>query len=110
MSGHILYTGDEEITLPTKWEICGCCEGKGSSSRYLGAFTSSEWEEQDQDFRDDYIAGHYDRQCDECRGSGKVQVVDESQLTPEQLKAWQDQCQDDADYEAICAAERRMGA
>ena len=110
MSDAILYLDDKEIVLPTRWEICDCCNGDGKTSRHLGCFTSSEWADQDEDFRHDYMAGHYDRRCDECGGSGKVRVVDEDRLTRAQLKAWNEQCQFDADYEALCAAERRVGA
>lgn len=111
---NILYMGDDsEVVLPTRWVICPACDGNGTSCAHVecdgGGFTSSEWNEQDEDFRDDYLAGRYDRPCDECSGSGKVKVVDTDRLTEEQLALWNEQCDDDADYDAMCRAERRMG-
>lgn len=41
-----------ETTLPTRWEICGSCDGDGTTSRA----------------------------CDECHGSGKVRVIDYDRL------------------------------
>jgi len=85
---NILFVGDEEKTLPMKWCICGQCEGEGQSSGYMGAFTSDDMDQMDQDFIDDYFAGNFDRPCDACGGSGKIQEVDEERLSPEDLKAW----------------------
>jgi hypothetical protein len=103
-----------EIQLPWCWEICGGCRGHGKSSRYLGAITMSDREpggawDDPEDF-EDYMAGHYDRQCDDCDGTGKVQVVDEHQLTEEQLRAWKADVAEEREYEAMVAAERRAGA
>ena len=57
-----------------KYAVCPDCQGRGGSSRYLGAFTAEDWDDQDQDFRDDYVAGHYDRPCDTCKGERVVQA------------------------------------
>lgn len=107
----ILFLEDgSEITLPTRWEICGCCEGSGKSSAYLGAFTRDDMDEAGQEFMDDYMAGHYDRACDPCGGTGKVPVVDRAKLTPEYKVEWDAQCRADAECAAIERAERAMGA
>jgi len=98
--------GTEEVTqLPGRWCICGQCDGNGTSSAYLGAFTSSEWAEQDDDFKHDYLRGDYDRPCESCGGTGKVWSIDSRKLTKAQRQA----LQDEADYRAEVAAERRMG-
>lgn len=116
MKAPTLFTddGDTETELPWKWAICDCCDGHGGTSRHVecdgGGFTSSEWAEQDEDFREDYLAGRYDRPCDECSGSGKIQIADYDRMSPEDIKAYEQQLSDDADYHAMCAAERRMGA
>lgn len=69
--------GDEiEIIVPCHWEICGLCRGNGKHSHDLGAITSSEWEEWDYDERDTYMSGGYDRTCEDCNGSGKIQSED----------------------------------
>lgn len=108
----ILYDedGEEGVVLPTKPALCPTCDGHGKHSRHLGAFTQSDREEWDPDEWDDYMTGSYDRTCETCNGKRVVEEVDEEQLTPAQRKAWRKQCREDAEYEAICAAERRMGA
>lgn len=98
-----------EIKLPTRWEICGSCNGEGTTSRHVecdgGGFTGSEWADLDDDFKDDYLAGRFDRACDECSGSGKVKVPDFDRLTPEQRAAWEEQEDERAECDAIQRAE-----
>lgn len=102
------------VQLPARWCICGACEGRGSSSAYLGAITSSDrepggaWEDPDE-FAD-YMAGDYDRPCGPCRGAGKVLVVDEDRCPPDLLEAHRRQQDEDLEYERMCEAERRAGA
>lgn len=108
----VLYTDDnpdEPVKLPTRYEICSCCSGHGRSSAYLGDFTGSELAEQGSDWVDDYMSGAFDRACEPCDGTGKVQVPDYSRMTPAQAAAYQAQCRDDDEFDAICEAERRMG-
>jgi DnaJ-class molecular chaperone len=104
----------DEIELPTRFALCPSCEGRGATSHHVecdgGGFTSSEWAEQDEDFREDYLAGRYDRPCDACNGLRVIEVVDESRLDRRTRKAWRDQCRDDADHDAIRRAEIAMGA
>jgi hypothetical protein len=95
--------------LPAKWEICHSCQGNGTSSAYLGAFTREDMDEMGDEFMEDYMRGAYDRACDECGGSGKVRVVDEERCPPELLKELRDQEEAEAEYQAMVAAERRMG-
>lgn len=107
----VLYCDDgSEIQLPCRWIICGHCRGSGKSSAYLGAFTRSDLDEAGPEFFDDYMAGRYDRACDACDGSGKVQVVDRKKLTPAQREEWDAQRRADRECEAIHRAERMMGA
>lgn len=109
--------GDEvSLSVPARWEICGCCNGNGSSSSYLGAITADEWNgpDWDDDSRDDYMSGRYDRPCDECRGLGRIQVVDEERCRSDAdklaLAALRATEIEEAEYRAMCAAERRAGA
>lgn len=113
-----MYGTDEdgaefEQTLPWRWEICPRCEGHGTTTAHVecdgGGFTASEWAEQDEDFREDYIAGRYDRPCPHCEG-GKVKVADRDRMPPEQVEQYDAQLQADADCEAIHRLERMMGA
>lgn len=112
----ILFCDDgSEIELPTKWEICSWCEGHGTDRGASvecdgGGFTACEWAEQDEDFREGYLRGDYDRPCEGCCGGGKVMVADRSQMPPDQVEQYDQQLRDDADYRAMSAAERRMGA
>lgn len=104
---------EEERTLPTRWAICPHCDGEGASSRYLGAITQSDREpggawDDPEEFAD-YMAGHYDRKCDTCDGTGKVREVDVERCKPEELTAWEDHCKMERELRAIERAERRMG-
>lgn len=96
--------------LPTKLVICESCEGKGTSSAYLGAFTRDDFEEEGPEFVEDYLSGAYDRACDECRGTGRVCVVDADAMSAEDRAAYQEQREDDYADQAMRAAELRMGA
>lgn len=108
-----------------KFIVCPECRGTGSSSAYLGAFTSEDMHEQGQDFMDDYISGAYDRKCDECNGL-RVVAGCKTEGCDEQVAVihsyWTgrheyDHCFDhsedareSAECEAQGAAERRYGA
>lgn len=98
-----------DTTYPAKWDICGACDGEGASSAYLGAFTSNDLHDLGDEFIEDYFAGIYDRACEECGGTGKLLVPDESRLTD---KLREQLYRDRLAYRecrAIEAAERRMG-
>jgi hypothetical protein len=99
--------------LITRWMICSQCRGDGTSTAYLGAYTQADRDEMGDEwyeFADDIRAGHYDRACDHCDGTGKVRDVDESATHPRTLEHWADW--ERARYEdlAVEAMERRMGA
>ncbi len=106
----LILEDDTEKQLPHRWEICATCQGEGKSSAYLGAYTADEMAEQGPDFREDFISGAYDRQCDPCEGSGKVAVVDARRCPPALLAQYREQQADLADMEADMAAERARGA
>lgn len=116
-----IYTNRDQIdvSFPARWAICPHCEGcatdRGASVECDGGgFTSSEWAEQDDDFKADYLAGRYDRTCGPCKGLGRVQDIDEGAVTGWRerifLKAYQAQQRDNRAIDATHAAERRMGA
>lgn len=103
--------GGEEIEIPSRFEVCPTCEGRGQHSRRFGAiamedFMGPDW---DDDSRDDYLSGRYDERCEECQGKRVVSVADRARCTPEQIKLI------DADFESRCEmraieeAERRFG-
>lgn len=102
--------GDEiEVTLPTHYEVCGTCGGKGTSSAYLGAFTREDFD-QDPDFMEDYMAGRYDRACDECGGKRVVEVVDLDRMKPKLRKLYEAHVEENIRYAQMERMERMMGA
>lgn len=114
MSKHsraVLFMPDgSEIDLPAKWIICSHCEGAGKSSSYLGAYTSDEWNELDDDFHADYLAGHYDRACEYCDGLGRVLVADRSKMSKDQRREHDEQLAELAACDRIERQERERGA
>lgn len=102
-------SGEEErVSVPTVKRQCGGCRGRGMSSAYLGAFTQED-RMQDPEFFEDYMAGEYDRTCDVCRGCGTVTEVDPARCTDDQWQRHLDELRENAEYEAMVAAEVRMG-
>jgi hypothetical protein len=69
------------------WEICYSCSGEGSHSKHLGVIDSETWNDWEDESRHAYIAGHYDKQCDLCSGSGKIKVLDIDSLN-DSAKQW----------------------
>ncbi|ODM71725.1 hypothetical protein [Bradyrhizobium elkanii] len=111
------FADDAEFTrhVPFRWAICQNCEGhatdRGASVECDGGgFTSSEWAEQDDDFKQNYLNGVYDRPCTVCDGLGRVKEPELDALEPDELAAYEQSLRDDADYRALCRAEARMGA
>jgi DnaJ-class molecular chaperone len=107
----ILGEDDNEIELPTKWAICGTCDGEGRHSQHLGAHTASEFDEAfgTPEEKEDYFNGFYDKSCEDCDGTGKVKIVDDARLTDEQRAKLHAEVEDDHEYEAMVEAERRFG-
>ena len=108
-----LYQQDREAEdlkpVPTKWEVCPSCKGKGSSSAHLGAFTTEEMEELGDDFKEDYLQGMYDRTCETCNGRTTVQTPDLNQMSQEDIDHYYTWLDREHQIRAIEAAERRMG-
>jgi hypothetical protein len=109
----VYFTRDEEdneveLELPWKWVICPQCEGRGTSSAYLGAFCSDEWAEMDPEWKEDYMAGRFDRACPEGCEAGKVKVVDRDRVGKEELAAYDEQQKELAEIDHIERMERRM--
>jgi len=112
-----IYTNETEVVhrVPYTWTICTSCSGHGTDRGASvecdgGGFTATEWSEQDDDFKQDYLSGVYDRPCRPCSGLGRVQTPDLDALDPKVRAAYEQQLSDDCDFRALQAAERRMGA
>ena len=97
-----------EVELPSKFEVCGRCEGKGThvNPNIDGNGLSREDFEEDPDFEEAYFSGVYDVTCEECEGLRVVPVVDEEKCDARLLKLYQD----DQRAEAESRAEDRMWA
>lgn len=66
-------TGERDrYTVPGQWVICDACGGDGGTSAHLGAFTAGDWRELDEEWKNDYLRGAFDKNCEECRGTGKI--------------------------------------
>lgn len=109
--------GDElEVEFPAKYEVCGVCRGKATHVNPAiddNGITGAEMAEWHDDEREAYFSGAYDVPCYGCRGKRVVPTLDEGRCTETQkarLDDYERALQDEADYQACCAAERAMGA
>lgn len=99
------------VTVPTRREVCGRCEGSGkhvNPSIDEHGISPEEFDE-DPDFREAYFSGRYDVPCEECHGNNVVEVIDRALCTPEQIEAWEWR-EESLRPCPIQAAERAMGA
>ena len=82
------YEEEEEVTLrlPTKFEVCDLCNGKGTTvnpSIDAGGLSQEDFEE-DPDFEEEYFSGRYDITCPQCRGKRVVPVVSVESMSKDQ--------------------------
>ena len=99
----------ERCSIREDWVICALCRGSGGHSNRFGAYSADEWNEQDEDFREDYLSGAYDANCEDCDGTGKVLMLDEDELSDEARGYLNDYLQDQYEFHAMEQAERRAG-
>lgn len=107
-----------EITfdLPATYEVCRRCEGEGThvNPNIDGhGITSEEWERDwDDESRQAYFEGRYDVTCHECDGQRVTLAVsmDALQRCDKALyERYVRHLEEEADYRALCAAEREYG-
>lgn len=107
---------DEEIIIPSKFEVCSECLGKGQTVNPAidGNGLSSEDFDEGPDFREDYFSGAYDVVCRECKGKRVILEPDWDKMAPELKKIYGDFRHDEFMAERSDRlerdAERRMGA
>jgi len=109
--------GKDEVTLtlPSKFEVCGECQGKGSHvnpSIDAGGLTREDLYE-DPDFAEAYFGGVYDVTCYTCGGERVTPEVDRKALPAGVLalvELAEEQDRDSYEFARECAAERAMGA
>lgn len=113
---HIIGTDGEPLVVSFHMEVCGACSGSGTTTAHIecegGGFTASEWNEMcdgDPDFADDYFSGVYDRPCPSCKGQNVKPAPDIDSLDEEDRHILESALEDERQYRAMVASERRMG-
>jgi len=107
----VLHTDEGEIELPTKWAVCPICQGEGTHTNPsidCGGLTQDDFD-QDPHFREEYMSGVYNVQCNYCEGRRVVAVVDPDQMELEVFEEYCQQLEEEQQFEAECRAERAMG-
>lgn len=106
--------GEEvEHSFPSKNEVCHRCEGYGTHlNPSIGnhAYSQEEFYESfDDEGREEYFkrGGIYDVQCEECKGNKVIEVVDESKLSEEQKKLYEEYCEHEEDMARMDEDDRR---
>ena len=118
--GHDEHGEMQMHTFSAKYEVCHRCEGHGKHVNPAiecdgGGITGSEMAEimvEDPNFQNDYLGGMYDITCTCCKGNRVILVIDETSFDAEDkaaFKKYQVQLEEDWNFEAECASERRMG-
>lgn len=103
--------GDEElVSVPSKYEVCWSCEGKGSmvNPAIDGNGISPEEFHDDPGFAEEYFSGVYDIVCPKCKGQRVIEEVDVENLPDHLRNRVEKHLQDEADYQAELAFEQRM--
>lgn len=113
-----IYTDDEvEHEFPAEYAVCSDCEGEGTVLHEAireHAYTSDEWAQEDDEFREDYMRGGngiYGVACPTCGGQRVELVVDEQALSVEQRQVyhtWLEQQRERAQADADDRRYRRM--
>ena len=104
-----------EVTFPGKFIVCPTCNGKGKhvnpSIDASGIGEDDEFwdDDEDEDGESSYFSGRYDVTCYRCAGRTTWLVIDESRTDAEMLAKYHEYQDEEAEYEAECRAERRMG-
>lgn len=100
---------EEQFECSVEREVCSLCDGLGTvvNPEIDASGLTREDFDDDPDFERDYHAGVFDITCPECRGNKVVAVP---KLPDAVRRVLTQLIEDDAEYDALCAAERRMGA
>lgn len=91
MLDHWVYAKEMKTELPTCKMVCPKCKGEGKHSSHLGSFTEEDWYEQGEEFREDYLAGKFDKTCELCKGLRVVDTVDKDASDPTLYRLWMEQ-------------------
>ena len=99
----------EIVSVPSHFEVCERCQGKGSHDAWEGGMTADEMEEQGPDFIEDYLSGVYDVKCTVCNGLRVVEVISRERISPEILAAYDREQQELAELQQMEMSERWFG-
>lgn len=108
--------GEVSYELPVHWEVCPTCNGRGkhvNPSIDAGGISEGDdfWQDdEDEEGNSLYRSGYYDVTCYTCGGRTTVLAVDRAGADKKILALWDEIQEGDAEYEAMCRAERRYGA
>ena len=100
-----------EHELPSKWQLCSVCEGKGTHvnpSIDAGGISAEQFAD-DPEFAEEYFSGSYDVTCQRCQGRTTERVVDWARVPKNLRKAYEKQQEADAAYERERRAEIAFG-
>lgn len=96
------------IRIPARYIVCPTCEGGGTNrSAHLGAFTSEDMDDLDEDFISAYFSGAFDRKCEECDGLRVVLVADKDAADPELYAEWERRQLENEELEYSVRMEQR---
>jgi hypothetical protein len=103
----------ETIRVPTRFEVCPYCEGRGrhvNPSIDAGGLTQEDLRDWDDWEIEEYFSGGYDVTCTTCNGNRVVSEPDFSKISKEdaeKIRKWE---REEREYAQMCAMERAMGA
>ncbi len=101
---------DGILECPTKYEVCGMCQGSGSVADLNidcgGLHFDPRSPDYDPDFEEDYKNGVYDKQCPRCGGH---RVVPRVEFTGDLAMAVQHFIEEENRYAQLVASERAYG-
>ena len=116
----VKYTNDDgneiELSLPSKFEVCGDCEGHGTvlcEGMRGHAYTMSEFQEEfDQEEQGEYFrrGGRYDVTCPTCKGNRVEEIPDVDAMSAPLRAQFEEYCKYEDEriqHELANRAERR---
>lgn len=101
----------EPLVVVAAFKVCPRCNGRGKHVNPAvdeHGISADEFAE-DPDFAEDYFGGFYDVECHKCSGLRVVAAADDNELTFGQRALLEAAEREECNYQAMCAAERRMG-
>lgn len=106
------WTDNKVLELEGNFQVCKSCRGHGRTDRTdidTSRLYDSMVEDGDHEGIQDYWNGDYSQVCDRCNGQ-RVSVEINWDLYPQLHKKLIEHNREEAEYQAICAAERAFGA